>query len=108
MSTTMDLLSMVWMELAMFAMAAVGYILFSGGLPIFMAPEKTVKKMAEESKLEKELLTQLEEGNHQTVFKLWQRVKTLDRVPIVGLTEIVESMQKLGKPAAEIVGEVRS
>jgi len=115
MSTTMDLLSMVWMELAMFAMAAVGYILFSGGLPIFQVPEKAVKKIAEDSKgqsedekLEKELLTQLEEGNHQTVFKLWQRVKTLDRVPIVGLTEIVESMQKLGKPAAEIVGEVRS
>merc|ERR1719352_786742 len=82
---------------------------------MFQVPEKAAKKITEDSKgesedekIEKELMTQLEGGNHPAVFKLWQRVKTLDRVPVVGLTEIVESMQKLGKPAAEIVGEVRS
>ena len=45
MSITMDLLSMVSRELATFAMAVVGYILFSVGLPLFMAPEKAMKKM---------------------------------------------------------------
>merc|ERR1719498_608740 len=97
----------------MFGIAAVGYVLFSGGLPF--QNEKTVKKLTDDSKeksaeekLEKELLSKFEEGNHQQVFKLWQRVKTFEKVPVVSLAHIVESMKQLKKPSAEIVGEIRT
>jgi hypothetical protein len=70
---SMELFSHVWMEIVMFAIAAVGYILFSGGLPMFQVPaEKATKKVADESKgqpeeekIEKELLTKLQDGDHQ-------------------------------------------
>merc|ERR1719498_232474 len=114
-SSAFDLLSLVWMELLMFGIAAVGYVLFSGGLPLGAGTHKATKKLTDDSKeksaeekLEKELLSNFEEGNHQQVFKLWQRVKTFDKVPVVSLAHIMESMKQLGKPSAEIVGEIRT
>merc|ERR550514_864873 len=115
-SAVFELLSLVWMELLMFGVAAVGYVLFYGGLPLFNAPGKAAaknisedsKERTEEERIEKELQTRLSEGDHLAVFKLWQRVKTFDRAPSVSLIHIVESMRKLGKPEPEIVGEIRT
>jgi hypothetical protein len=114
-SMALELVSLVWMELLMFAIAAVGYVLFNGGLPTLSGPQKASKKMqhesnkqTEEEKVEKELLSRLAEADHQAVFKLWQRVKTFEKIPVVGLAPIVESMRQLGKPDAEIVGEIRT
>merc|ERR550514_1198925 len=110
-SAVFELLSLVWMELLMFGVAAVGYVLFYGGLPLFNAPGKAAaKNISEDSKerIEKELQTRLSEGDHLAVFKLWQRVKTFDRAPSVSLIHIVESMKQLGKPEPEIVGEIRT
>merc|ERR550514_994898 len=108
-SVVFELLSLVWMELLMFGIAAVGYVLFYGGLPLFNAPGKAAaKKISEDERIEKELQTRLSEGDHLAVFKLWQRVKTFDRAPSVSLIHIVESMKQLGKPEPEIVGEIRT
>jgi len=114
-SMVVELFSLVWMEALMFTIAAVGYVLFSGGLPLFANPGKTAKKItddskdnSEEDKTEKELLSKFAEGDHQAVFKLWQRVKTFEKVPAVSLAHIVESMKSLGKAGAEIVGEIRT
>ena len=41
---------MVWMGRVTFPIVAAGYILFSGGLPIFQVLEDAVKRISEELK----------------------------------------------------------
>merc|ERR1719191_1059849 len=101
------------MELAMLMMAVLGYALFQG-FPLRPGQAtKAVKTLASESQSEeeivsKELQTQLAEGNHRMVYKLWQRAKSFDVPSGVPLSGIVDSMQKLGKTTEAILREFRS
>jgi len=46
--------------------------------------------------------------DHRGVFKIWQRLKSLEGAPHGCLPGIVQSMQHLGKPAPEILAELKS
>jgi pentatricopeptide repeat protein len=109
-----ELLNLVWMEITMIAVAVCGYVLFHG-LPLSSTGgKKMVKTIAEESPSEEEQVSQdiqksLSEGHHRAVYKLWQRIKSLDMpscsFPLFG---VVDSMEKLGKNTEAILGEFRS
>merc|ERR1719456_667036 len=99
----------------MLAVATCGYLLFHG-LPLSSASGKKMPKTiveeepSEEEKVSQEIQKRLSEGNnHQAVYKLWQRIKSLDMpscsFPLFG---VVESMEKLGKSTEAILGEFRS
>merc|ERR1719487_388740 len=62
----------------------------------------------EEDRIGRELQVEMARGNHLAVFKLWQRVKSLDNAPQGCLDAVVRSMQRLGKPNVEIISELRS
>jgi len=102
---------MVWMELAMFALAWFGYLLFNGGLPL----SRTVKKVVDEEqppeaeKVARELQAKLATGDYLASYKLWQRAKSCDQALSNGvLLGAVEAMRKLGKPVDAISAEFRS
>merc|ERR1719324_1950555 len=56
----------------------------------------------------RELQRKLSAGDHRAVYKLWQRLKSLDTAPHGCLSGVVRAMQQLGKPAPEILTEMRS
>jgi len=113
-SGVVEILSLVWMELTMLAVATCGYVLFHG-LPLSSASGKKMAKTiveeepSEEEKVSKEIQKRLSEGNHQAVYKLWQRIKSFD-MPSCSfpLSGIVECMDKLGKSTNVILSEFRS
>merc|ERR1719162_1035984 len=100
------------MELAMFAGAAVAYVIFVKGISM---PSRAAKKahssgssVSDVHTTEKELLAHLAKGDHRSVVRLWQRVKSLDRAPAVPLINVVGAMRTLGWPANNIVEELKS
>merc|ERR1719281_1967673 len=64
--------------------------------------------MKESDLVGRELQRKMSAGDHQGVYKLWQRLKSLDTTPHGCLSGAVQSMQQLGKPSTEILAEVRS
>jgi hypothetical protein len=103
-----ELLSLVWMELAMITVASVGSVLFHG-MPNLSSPKKKAKTVdddgpCEEEKMSQDLQKRLSEGDHLAVYKLWQRAKSFDMPSGVPLSGIVDSMQKLGKRTEAILG----
>jgi len=107
----MEVVSTMWMEIAMLCVAALAYVLFTGRVP-GLSP--TAKKLSEdnsameEEHVARELQSRFDAGDHRAVFKLWQRVKSFDSATLVSLASIVHSLKALGKGSSEICNELRS
>merc|ERR1719158_660849 len=56
----------------------------------------------------RELQRKLSAGDNRAVYKIWQRLKSLDTAPHGCVTGVVQAMQRLGKPAPEILAELKS
>merc|ERR1719335_318872 len=94
--------------------AVVGYALIVG-LPMAKGKKRDPSHddmspaQREEDFIGRKLQGELASGNHQAVFKLWQRLKSLDGTAPHGcLPGVVRAMQSLGKPSSEILAELRS
>jgi len=116
-SAVLEVASLVWMEISMFAVAALVYLFCIGGAPTsFMqafVPSK--KKMMDDdampskrfpAKSPKPQSESLE--THRVVLKTWDESKAAGGAPSVDLSSVVHSMQKLGRSPQEIVAELRS
>jgi len=109
--TFMEVVSTMWMEIAMLCVAGLAYVLFTGRAPGLSPLAKKLSEdnaAAEEELVAQELQTRFDAGDHRAVFKLWQRVKSFDKAPVVSLVAVVQSMQALSKSCSEVVGELRS
>lgn len=117
-ATISEIFALIWMELLMVAISALGYVLFMGRkLPNAVLPGLNQKnksipdedRPAKEADLVgRELQRKLSSGDNRAVYKLWQRLKSLDTAPHGCLSGVVKAMQQLGKPAPEILAELRS
>jgi pentatricopeptide repeat protein len=112
-STISEVFALIWMELIMVAIASLGYVVFMGRrLPIQQGRKKKGddedRPMKESDLVGRELQRKLSAGDHRAVYKLWQRLKSLDTAPHGCLSGVVRAMQQLGKPAPEILAELRS
>merc|ERR1719473_2379190 len=81
--------------------AALAYAIFIGRDKL---PPALQMKMKKHDDLERKVST----NDHRGVFKIWQRLKSLDGAPHNCLPGVVSSMQQLGKPASEILAELKS
>lgn len=110
-TTIMEVVTTMWMEIAMLCFAGLAYVLFTGRVP-GLSP--TAKKLAddnsasEEDYVSRELQKRFDAGDYRAVFKLWQRVKSFDKAPVVSLVAVVQSMQALGKNCNEVISELKS
>merc|ERR1719453_1834687 len=107
-----DLVSVMWVEIAMFIVAGIVYALLYGGvLPV---PAVLKKVMSDESQSEservaRELQSKLATGDFLAVYKLWQRAKSFDEAVSGGvLIAAAEAMRKLGRSTNDIAGEFKS
>jgi len=114
-SSFMEALSFVWMELAMFIIAVLGYTVFVGQAPFAKSKKHAAgdddvsPAQREEDFIGRKLQSELASGNHQAVFKLWQRLKSLDGAAPNGcLPGVVRAMQRMGKSPADVLAELRS
>jgi pentatricopeptide repeat protein len=101
----------MWMEIAMLCVAALAYVLFTGRVPGLSPSAKKLSddnSASEEEHVARELQSRFDAGDHRAVFKLWQRVKSFDKAPVVSLVSVVQSMEALGKSHSEVCGELRS
>merc|ERR1719335_816650 len=64
--------------------------------------------MKESDLVGRELQRKLSAGDNRAVYKLWQRLKSLDTTPPGCLAGVVRAMQQLGKPSSEILAEFKS
>jgi hypothetical protein len=109
MSAMVELLSVMWMELAMLIVAGFCYILLNSGS---LAPRK--KAMREEPQPEpeeiaKDLQNKLVSGDLLAAYKLWQRAKSIERALNGGaLFAAADVMRRLGRSTAEIASEFKS
>eukprot|EP00746_Dinoflagellata_sp_MGD_P157463 gnl/MRDRNA2_/MRDRNA2_86210_c1_seq8.p1 gnl/MRDRNA2_/MRDRNA2_86210_c1~~gnl/MRDRNA2_/MRDRNA2_86210_c1_seq8.p1 ORF type:complete len:1095 (+),score=264.11 gnl/MRDRNA2_/MRDRNA2_86210_c1_seq8:201-3287(+) len=117
MSAAGDFLELVWMELLMCAIAVLAYVAFVGRskLPPPLQPKgkKNFDSDDDQSSREldivgRDLQRKISANDHKGVFKIWQRLKSIDGAPHGCLPGIVRSMQHLGKPAFEILAELKS
>eukprot|EP00746_Dinoflagellata_sp_MGD_P158203 gnl/MRDRNA2_/MRDRNA2_86416_c0_seq1.p1 gnl/MRDRNA2_/MRDRNA2_86416_c0~~gnl/MRDRNA2_/MRDRNA2_86416_c0_seq1.p1 ORF type:complete len:1075 (+),score=265.47 gnl/MRDRNA2_/MRDRNA2_86416_c0_seq1:152-3376(+) len=103
--------SLMWMELAMFLIALICYVVFSKKGTGFSGGPKA-KKIAEgsadASSTEKELMNKIAQNDYRVVVRLWQRVKSQDTAPNVPLIGVVNAMRMLGWPTANIVEDLKS
>merc|ERR1719473_1870477 len=81
--------------------AALAYAIFIGRDKL---PPALQMKMKKHDDLQRKVST----NDHKGVFKIWQRLKSLDGAPHGCLSGVVRSMQQLGKPASEILAELKS
>merc|ERR1719171_2604661 len=99
------------MELLMFAIAGLAYVLFTGRIPGLSPTAKKITEDGaepEEEKVARELQLHAAAGDHRAVLKLWQRLKSFERAPEVDLLCVVKSLRALGKSDGEVVSELRS
>jgi pentatricopeptide repeat protein len=105
------------MELLMCGIAALAYAVFIGRDKLPLALQAKMKKdidshddqpTSELDVVGRELQQKLSANDHRAVFKIWQRLKSLDGAPHGCLPGIVRSMQQLGKPTCEIISELKS
>jgi len=97
----------------MIGISALGYVVFMGRkLPFKSVTKKKIdnedRPMKESDLIGRELQRKLSAGDHRAVYKLWQRLKSLDTAPHGCLAGVVRAMQQLGKPTPEILAEMRS
>jgi hypothetical protein len=108
-----EMVSLVWMELAMLVVACLGYVLFHG-LPMSVVNRKNAPKTidesgpSEEEKVAQDLQSCLAKGDHHAAYKLWQRAKSFDMPFSIPLSGVLQSMQKLGKSTDAILSEFRT
>lgn len=110
-----ELLALIWMELSMLCIAALGYAAVYG---VKVPP--ALQKMKKHDELEddqrsreldvvgRDLQRKVASNDHRGVFKVWQHLKSLDGAPHGSLPGVVRSMQHLGKPSSEILAELKS
>jgi len=116
-ATAADFLELVWMELLMCGIAVLAYVAFIGRNKLqeesLQPKKKNLDSDDDQSSREldivgRELQQKISANDHKGVFKIWQRLKSLDGAPHGCLSGIVRSMQFLGKPASEILSELKS
>jgi len=114
-STISEIFALIWMELLMVVIASLGYVLFMGRKFQVGPVQKKSKSDDDDNRPTKEsdlvgreLQRKLSAGDNRAVYKLWQRLKSLDTTPHGCLSGVVRAMQQLGKPAPEILSELRS
>lgn len=56
---------------------------------------------------EKELQVAFEAGDHRSVLRCWNALKKFDKMPVVSLAHVVESMQRFKKDSPYIVQELK-
>jgi len=118
-SAGVEVVSLVWMEISMFAVAALIYLFCIGGTPtsfmqgIFPSKKKVMddsdipsRPSAKARNVQPPRGESLEE--HRNVLKTWKELQTAGDAPSVELSSVVHSMQKLGSTPQEIVAELRS
>merc|ERR1719424_2067343 len=107
-----EFLALVWMELLMCGIAALAYAVFIGRDKLPPALQMKVKKnidldddqpTRELDVVGRDLQNKVSANDHRGVFKIWQRLKSLDGAPHGCLSGVVRSMQQLGKPAPDIL-----
>jgi len=112
-----ELLSLVWMELLMCGIAVLAYAAFIGRdklpLELQMKMKKNVdldddQPTRELDVVSRDLQRKVSSNDHRGVFKIWQRIKSLNGLPQGCLPGVVRSMQQLGKSAPEIIAELKS
>merc|ERR1719171_1736942 len=99
------------MELLMFAIAGLAYVLFTGRIPGLSPTAKKITEDGaepEEEKVARALQLHAAAGDHRAVLKLWQRLKSFERAPEVDLLCVVKSLRALGKSDGEVISELRS
>eukprot|EP00445_Apocalathium_hangoei_P041727 CAMPEP_0203978424 /NCGR_PEP_ID=MMETSP0359-20131031/102110_1 /ASSEMBLY_ACC=CAM_ASM_000338 /TAXON_ID=268821 /ORGANISM="Scrippsiella Hangoei, Strain SHTV-5" /LENGTH=1051 /DNA_ID=CAMNT_0050916635 /DNA_START=126 /DNA_END=3279 /DNA_ORIENTATION=- len=106
--------SLVWMELAMFGLAAMCYSFFIG-IPGSGAAKPTVRKgkgkvlSSDACKaMPHESLPTTNAGASSDVLGIWERAKSLGEVPPLDLASVADAMRELGKSPSDIVDELRS
>jgi len=101
----------------MCGIAALAYAAFIGRnkLPqeLQMKMKKNVdldddQRTQELDEVSRDLQRKVSSNDHRGVFKIWQRIKSMDGVPHGCLPGVARSMQQLGKPALEILAELKS
>jgi pentatricopeptide repeat protein len=113
-SAAIEVASLVWMELTMFGMAALIYVLCIGGSPLpvlkdWLAKAKSMDDSMENlGEAEVELRSCLARGDHKGVLRCWQSLKNKDEEGEFDLASVVHSMQKLGHSGVDIIGNLRS
>jgi pentatricopeptide repeat protein len=112
-----EFLALVWMELLMCGIAALAYAAFIGRDKLPPASQAQMKNKVdleddqptrELDVVSRDLQHKVSANDHRGVFKIWQRLKSLNGMPHGCLPGIVRCMQHLGKPAAEILAELKS
>jgi hypothetical protein len=115
-SAAFEVASLIWMELAMFGVAALVYLFAVGGAPVpFMGAGPSKKKVMDEDAASAPKARKpradahgVPNADHRAALKSWQEMKIAGSTPDVELSSVVHSMQKLGKSAPEIITELRS
>jgi len=109
-----EFFALVWMEMVMCALAMGCYAVFKGRDTPPIAQKKKEgsspdsPRSREEDLVGREMQVKLKAGDDRAVYKLWQRLKSLDSAPHGCLPGVVRALQRLGKPASEVVAELRS
>eukprot|EP00928_Gymnodinium_smaydae_P013511 TRINITY_DN14925_c0_g1_i1.p1 TRINITY_DN14925_c0_g1~~TRINITY_DN14925_c0_g1_i1.p1 ORF type:complete len:1086 (-),score=258.09 TRINITY_DN14925_c0_g1_i1:259-3516(-) len=108
-SAAFEAVSLVWMELALFAIAGIIYLLFSGshgtkpgkwmGKDVTTSPGKAAVKAASDAKKDRECAR---------VYADWKAQKLSADALALDLANVTEAMRKLGMTPADIAAELQS
>jgi len=105
----LEAVSLMWMELAMFVVASICYVVFTKkGEVAPPAQKKVFDTSTDASSTEKELMNKIAQNDYRVVVRLWQRVKSQDSSPNVPLIGVVNAMRMLGWTTASIVEDLKS
>jgi pentatricopeptide repeat protein len=109
MSAVAELVSVMWLELAMLIVAAVGYVLLNGDSLVPRKKAKYDEPQPEPEKIAQELQSKLASGDLLAAYKLWQRAKSVEQALSGGaLFAAADAMRRLGRSTAEIAMEFSS
>jgi len=107
----LEAVSLMWMELAMFVIASICYVVFTkkgAGMSGKQEAKKVADTSTDASSTEKELMNKIAQKDYRVVVRLWQRVKSQDTAPNVPLIGVVNAMRMLGWPTTSIVEDLKS
>merc|ERR1719261_1838089 len=107
----LEAVSLMWMELAMFVIASICYVVFTkkgAGISDKSEAKKLADTSTDASSTEKELMNKIAQKDYRVVVRLWQRVKSQDSAPNVPLIGVVNAMRMLGWPNPSIVEDLKS
>eukprot|EP00429_Kryptoperidinium_foliaceum_P034699 CAMPEP_0176171230 /NCGR_PEP_ID=MMETSP0120_2-20121206/87655_1 /TAXON_ID=160619 /ORGANISM="Kryptoperidinium foliaceum, Strain CCMP 1326" /LENGTH=492 /DNA_ID=CAMNT_0017509043 /DNA_START=54 /DNA_END=1528 /DNA_ORIENTATION=- len=115
-------------EVAMFGLAALCYVMFLGGLPLFGKAGKppgqkkgiqaasrasagggvAVTAPSKPSAVQSEVRTYAARGEWRSVSEIWHRVKCSDEALQLDLAAVVEAMRRLGSAPGDVAEELRA